>query len=392
MRPHTWIFLSCYSFLLASCEDSRGQNEPSSPDIQFVQDIAMPDGSLPDARDMRHTVDGHFDIGTDAGPDASANTDSEVADADVTQSLTPGEHAFTIQTEDGRTRRYIVHVPGGLVPRPPVVLVLHGGGGSAAGAKNEYGFDETANAHGFLAVYPEGIDSRSNITNGPSATWNGGACCGDASAMNVDDVGFIRQLLDDLAERQSFDTKRVYATGFSNGGSMSHRLACELSERIAAVAPVGAPFEEIPCTPPRSVAILFVHGTDDRCARFDGGAVCGGCFQRIIGSPEAGTYPCVSIASGVERWRALNQCEDDAVETYQNGAATCRAWACRDNTAVGFCEIMGMGHHFPGTSDFPFCERPRSRLCMNAMRELGMPNSDFNNDQLWLFLSEHRQP
>jgi len=271
-------------------------------------------------------------------------------------------------------------------------MVLHGGGGSADGAKSDYGFDATADANGFIVVYPEGIPAPVPLGENPAATWNSGQCCGTASEVNVDDVAFFRALLADFATRHTHDESRVYATGFSNGGAMSHRLACELSDHIAAVAPVGAPYEDIACAPSRAVPILFVHGTDDRCANFDGGENCGGCFQRIIGAQDAGTYACEPVNEGVARWRTLNECGDDVAVPFENGAARCESWDCAGDTAVSFCQINGMGHHFPGTASFPFCTRPNSRQCVDAMRELGASNSDLSTVYIWDFFQAHSRP
>ncbi|MEE2645433.1 MAG: hypothetical protein VYD19_10905, partial [Myxococcota bacterium] len=105
-----------------------------------------------------------------------------------------------------------------------------------------------------------------------------------------------------------------------------------------------------------------------------------------------GLYACSPVVSGIEGWRTLNQCEDDSVITFENGDARCESWACQAESAVAFCQISGMGHHFPGTASFPFCDRPRSQRCMNARRELGAPSEDLSNEQIWDFLSAHSLP
>ena len=103
-------------------------------------------------------------------------------------------------------------------------------------------------------------------------TWNGGNCCGYAMrAEQVDDVAFTRALLDDLAKVVKVDPKRVYATGMSNGAIMAYRLASELSDRIAAIAPVAGPMGTETCNPKRPVSVIHFHGTDDQFAPFKGG-------------------------------------------------------------------------------------------------------------------------
>ena len=153
----------------------------------------------------------------------------------VAAPLAPGDHTRTLE-HDGRTRSYLVHVPPKYDPkRPtPVVLAFHGGGQQRLEQMVRFcGLNEKADKEGFIAVYPNGTGRLEQML-----TWNGGNCCGYAMWNNVDDVGFTRALLDDLAKVANVDAKRVFATGISNGGIMCYRLASELSDRIAAIAPV----------------------------------------------------------------------------------------------------------------------------------------------------------
>src|SRR5437879_1570747 len=154
-----------------------------------------------------------------------------------TDTLNPGDHTRFLQV-DKRTRTYLVHVPPNYDPKKPtpVVLAYHGGGSNAVQMVRFCGLNETADKHGFLVVYPNGT----GLLEG-ALTWNGGNCCGFAMQHQVDDVGFTRALLDDLGKVANVDPKRVYATGMSNGAILAYRLASELSDRIAAIAPVGGP-------------------------------------------------------------------------------------------------------------------------------------------------------
>ncbi len=135
---------------------------------------------------------------------------------------------------NGEQRSYLLHIPSGIDPdqTTPVVLIFHGFGLSGTEMVRITGFNDQADSEGFVAVYPNGSGSRS--------AWNGGDCCGEASANQIDDVGFVRALIEDLSTTITIDRKRVYATGFSNGAIMAYRLACELSDQIAAIAPIGA--------------------------------------------------------------------------------------------------------------------------------------------------------
>ena len=113
---------------------------------------------------------------------------------------------------------------------------------------------------GFIAVHPKGGGN----------TWNAGLCCGEAMTAKVDDVGFVAAMLDELEARFCVDTDRVFACRLSNGGFISHRLACELSERIAAIAPVAGTNVTSPCAPSQPVSVIHFHGTADTLVPYNG--------------------------------------------------------------------------------------------------------------------------
>jgi polyhydroxybutyrate depolymerase len=140
--------------------------------------------------------------------------------------------------------------------------VFHGAGGQGAGFARHTGFGKLADEHGFIAVYPDGIRRR----------WNDGR----SSGPSQDDVGFIRSLLDSLNAELLVDTRRIYATGISNGAMFSYRLACDLPGVFAAIAPVAGalPAELAPrCTQAEPVAIAAFQGTADRFVPYTGGAI-----------------------------------------------------------------------------------------------------------------------
>jgi polyhydroxybutyrate depolymerase len=150
--------------------------------------------------------------------------------------LTAGDHTRTLWVGD-LDRRYRIYIPAKYdASKPtPVVLVYHGGGGNPEGMIKLCGVNAKSDQAGFIVVYPFGTGRFEDSL----LTFNGGECCGYAMQNNVDDVGFTRALLDDLEGIVNVDKDRVFATGLSNGGIMSHYLASELSDRIAAIAPVG---------------------------------------------------------------------------------------------------------------------------------------------------------
>ena len=229
------------------------------------------------------------------------------------------EHMFRARTDypGSRNRRYRVHVPPSYDPSlpTPLVLNLHALGSNARTQELYTGMSSKADQEGFVVVHPEGV----------GGSWNGGACCGQASTTRVDDVGFVRALLDDLGTRVCVDPKRVYATGMSNGGFMSHRLACDLADRIAAIAPVAGTNAATSCDPSRPVPVLHLHGTADTIVPFLG-------TRRTIAD-----------------WVARNGCDSEPTVTFDEGNATCETYgACTDGADITLCSIRGLGHLWPG--------------------------------------------
>jgi polyhydroxybutyrate depolymerase len=152
-----------------------------------------------------------------------------------------------------------VHLPPSYDGSPlPLIIAMHGGLGSALNIEKQSKLSDKCDRANFIVVYPEGVKSRLGIR-----TWNAGECCGYASTQNIDDVGFIRVLIDTLMSKIQIDSNRIYATGMSNGGFMSYRLACELSDKIAAIAPVAASMTMPVCNPERPVPVMQFHSTQD---------------------------------------------------------------------------------------------------------------------------------
>ena len=137
---------------------------------------------------------------------------------------------------DGRIRNYIIHIPSNYDAEEPIplVLALHGGGGNSENMQDKTGFNQLANEEGFIVVYPDGTGRLRNRL----LTWNSGHCCGFAFKNDIDDVGFIRTLIEQIQQEFLIDTNKIFITGHSNGGMMTYRLGSELSDIVAAIAPV----------------------------------------------------------------------------------------------------------------------------------------------------------
>lgn len=269
-----------------------------------------------------------------AAPDAST---------DVATPITrPGDYRFTIQ-HGGQTRMYRVHVPTGYDPATPAPLLvaMHGGGGNMDYQANDtyYGQITQSDRRGFVAVFPNGFSKR---RNGWFATWNAGNCCADARDQNIDDVGFIRQVVTNITRQMNIDRSRVYATGMSNGGMMAYRLACEMPDVFSAIAAVAGTDNTRSCTPRSPVSILHIHARDDGWVQFTGGA---GPDTRDISKVTDFT----SVASSVAKWVRLNGCPATHQRSLEKPGAFCELYSpCRDQARVQLCVTDSGGHSWPG--------------------------------------------
>lgn len=224
-------------------------------------------------------------------------------------------------------RRYRLKLPVGYEPDRawPVVLDFHGRHGSADGQAILSGLDAVGDAEGFIVVQPQ--------AEGGDSTWNAGFCCGGAQTNGVDDVGATAALLDHLETIACIDSTRVYATGISNGGFMAHRLACELADRIAGIAPVAGGNLMLVCDPSRPVPVLHFHGLDDAIVPFEGF----GGFASIPDSTAA--------------WVARNGCDANGVVVFEQADVRCERWTgCDAGARVELCTIDGGGHTWPGSA------------------------------------------
>lgn len=242
---------------------------------------------------------------------------------------------------DALDRTYWLAAPTGYEQASmPLVIMLHGGGGTGRGAcLMQGGLLEIARAQGLLLVCPEGIERH----------WNDGRQIQRwrAHAENVDDVGFLAALVESLAEEYPVDRARVFATGISNGGQMSFRLACERADLVRAIAAVAASMAEtLDCAPAVPVSVLILNGTADPLVPYDGGA---------IGFGRKDTGRMRPTEDVVRFWADLNGCVGPSEDTLlpdlvQDDGTRVRRLAfkdCQDGTRVVLNEIEGGGHTWP---------------------------------------------
>ena len=170
---------------------------------------------------------------------------------------TPGDHTLTIDTPEGQ-RQVLLHAPPGANKPRPLVIALHGAGETGSDFANDTGFSRLADREGFLVAYPS--------AGGPNSFWNL-----TGQAPGASDVEALERSLDQLEAAGCVDPARVFVTGVSNGGGMTARLACDLSERLAGVASVAGGYRSLPaCKPERPLPVLEIHGTADQVVPYGG--------------------------------------------------------------------------------------------------------------------------
>jgi polyhydroxybutyrate depolymerase len=225
---------------------------------------------------------------------------------------------------DGEDRVYRVHIPGEFAADPALVVMMHGGVGSAEQAERAYGWNVQSETAGFVVAYPDGV----------SRTWNAGDCCGGAARDGIDDVAFITALVDDLRAEFGVASDRVFATGMSNGAMMTYRLACE-TDLFAAIAPVAGTIVT-DCAAPAPASVLHIHGLDDSQVRMDGGP--GDGIGDVDGMP---------IADAVEVWRLAGACENPVIT--EEWPVTSSTSGCDDGRRVILMTVADAGHQWPGS-------------------------------------------
>jgi polyhydroxybutyrate depolymerase len=244
-----------------------------------------------------------------------------------------GDHLEKLES-GGVMREYWIHNPAPLPDDSPPALVLgfHGNGGSAGGFADYTGFSRVSEREGFIVVYPQGM--------GEFPTWE------IDPVRNNADVQFVSDLIADLETRCNIDLSRIYATGYSRGGGMANRLACDLSGHIAAIGPVSGTYPlEDSCSISQPVAVVAFHGDADQDVPYNG-------IKTQNGPPEAYFAFGIPIRQWASAWAARNGCVSSAATILNEKFLTGLAWSgCRSGADVVFYTIPGGGHGWPGGSD-----------------------------------------
>jgi polyhydroxybutyrate depolymerase len=300
------------------------------------------------------------DAGAGSSPDAGAGPGADAPPGDgCTPRGAPGDVRREVPGFAGRP--YDLRIPAGhdgCTPLP-VVVAIHGGGSNAEEMRKLTCPEGDLTAAGcltaladrerFAVVFPNGTSNPGapQIRTFNAGGGQGGYECvsGVGCKSNVDDVGYFAALLDDLGSAIPVDPRRVFATGLSNGAAMSHRLACALADRFAAIAPVGGGNQlsaVAPCTPSRAVSVLQIHGTEDPAWPYAGGMGREGMMYSIpqsvggwVGRNGCGSTPSTTVLA--------NRAPLDGTRVRSDSFG-----GCRDGVEVAFYSIEGGGHTWPG--------------------------------------------
>jgi polyhydroxybutyrate depolymerase len=276
-----------------------------------------------------------------------------------------------VQGQKGNVRQYRVHVPPQYDPKTPMPLLfcIHGlGQDGILFCVDGTGMPAKSDAAGFLLVMPNGYDN----------SWNAGTCCGDAVTEGLDDVALFRAIFAEVSKHLNIDLTRVYATGLSNGGYMSYRLACEASDLFVAVAPgagaigmadigggTSTTSDIKACAPVMPVSVLDIHGTEDPLIPF---------------STQKPSLDRIAMGDGCQTMT------HPAMQPVSTGDVTCVSYDCQTGVDVTGCSVKGGGHVWFGS--------PNCGTGVDAACSIVGNNSDdiMNTDAVWTFLSAHSRP
>ena len=263
--------------------------------------------------------------------------------------IRPGDHNFTIRVGE-MERRYTVHVPPGYDGQQavPVIIMLHGGGGTGRAAATETGWGAKADQAGFLAVFPEALArdpaKPSSFAANPQL-WNDGSDRFYSGQKAPDDVAFLNAMLDDLFARFAVDRARIFVTGFSNGASMTFRIGAEASKRIAAIAPVAGACWIEPGKLERPVPMCYITGTADPLNLIDGGVP----KLAFGGSDKVRSKPKPPVRDSILKWAKAVGCPEKPASTSEaNSVRTETYGPGRSESEVVYITIEELGHTWAG--------------------------------------------
>lgn len=271
-------------------------------------------------------------------------------------------------------RTYHLYVPKREARKPrPLVVVLHGAGGTARAIAEVTGFTQMAEREDFVVAYPEGT--------GRSQSWNAGKCCGYASRTDVPDSEFIKQLVIDVRKKVDIDKTRIYATGFDNGGMMSYRLACDAGDVFAAVGVVAGAMNTESCNPMGRPSLVIIHARNDEQVPFDGGAAKGGWRAALGNKPVQDA----SVKDAMDFWIKANYCRAFPLEDSKPDKNTVN-YFCAEKRDLRLYTLPDGGHSWPGG----FVKAPEKKEGeLDDVDPATLPSTVPATELLWEFFSKH---
>jgi polyhydroxybutyrate depolymerase len=296
----------------------------------------------------------------------SSRTPSTTGASGTVASLSVGSSEHTLKS-GGLDRTFRVYRPAGLpATSVPLVVMLHGALGTGSQAESSYGWDAEADRGHFVVAYPDGYKRSWTVSD---------ACCGPPVASHVDDVAFITQLVSTVSAEVPIDPARVFATGISNGGMLTYRLACN-TKVFAAIGPDSATMLGS-CPSPAPISVIHIHGTADQTIPYNGGpgkrdnGGQGSSPVKIDGPP---------VPTVVATWRTTDHCGQPSVSTA--GTVTNSVATCPGGRGVELITIAGAGHQWPG--------QPGPKGAVERALGLDPPSTALNaTDTIWHFFSAH---
>jgi len=264
----------------------------------------------------------------------------------------PGRYSRTIKV-GGLERRFLVQLPGtrGGFPTLPLLFVLHDDGGSPEQhAHRKGGVTVATAAAGYVTVFPAGaLELEGKLGRG----WTRQPC-GGQELGKLDDVAFVREIIDLLDSELKIDPTRIFVLGFGTGGHLAHRLGAELSSRIAAIVPIAASVGcretksapvKLPAAPGAPVSAMIIHGTADPIVPYEGGPPTdAGAVKRTVAKADIATLP---VAESVGFWVKANRCEQKPTDAAAGGFVRTIYRCPSTNTEVVLVTLKGLGHSFP---------------------------------------------
>lgn len=342
-------------------------------------------GALPDSDGGAQSNDGAAQ--SNDARDAAPTPPKECVPANQ---LAPGDHDLTLSS-GGLVRTYRLHVPAAPTgtARLPLVIELHGGGSAGGGVTfdKSTGWVAKGEKEGFLVAMPDGAANPQT----QKRYWNSGVTCGSSTAANIDDVAFLRALIDDVSAKSCLDGQRVFATGHSEGAAMAHRLGCQLSDKLAAIAPASSGLNQYPrdphttpgqtpayeCTPSSAVSVYEMHGLKDCANPYDGGFTAGGGCQ--LYNP--------SIPETNATWGLVDQCSATNVAVVENtadGTISCvTRTGCKAGAEVVLCTLGQAGHEWPGSG---------KDACAPPVGDATPMTAWSGTEHAWEFFKSHPKP